>query len=1163
MVDSPLPLFSSALRLRKGLLAAACLAAVAARAGSVSCDQFAAELDPAFPGLVSWTYGGQRVALPPAGARTFLLNGAEYTPEVRFAKTSANTAEYHLEFKDLAVTMRLRCVAGRDSLAFTLDPIDERGTTMVRTIEIPGLVLLAGAAGDEAALGNFPAASYASENPEDHDIIAKVGGLAKAAGKGRNKTKDGHQGASYAFVSNGKVAGGLFTNVLEEDFRMIARLGGSEGAATLAVAPGKWTWREVPFETVAAPQATLVVAADRNGDGQATWQDAALAYRDNTPQPYGAELTPRYPVTHIAMNFASQATNPFLRVLDNAKKVWLLTDGLGQRIQYKGFQSEGHDSSHPDYAGNVGRRMGGRDDLNFAQRRGHDFNILSGVHINAHEYHKEAKAFQPSIVNLGAIGWSWLDESFLTDYRYDPAYGTLYPRLEAMRADLPWLDFVYLDVYYGRGWPGWKMHTKTNSLGIIQFTEFPGTMERAVVWNHVANDWTQAVWGKGDRSAIARFIHYSAKDTFRHDPLLRGTNCDGFMGWHAEQDMTRTIRSAFTVNLPTKYLQHFPLRRQEAGLAWFGGGVRSEVEGQVAKLFGRDGQLVDSCRYEGDKSRPADNLVFLPWDPIGEGKIYHWNDKGGDSTWTLPRSWDGVTAALLYRLTDLGRVFEREVAVAQGKVTLAGIAAATPYVLYREAPPALPDMRWGEGGLVRDPGFDSHSFDAWQPTAAAEGIAIANNAFGQTELVMRGPGEVAQTIAGLKPGRMYAASVWVNVGRERETTLAVRAAPPAPPPFVDKQAWRVTCRPAGKGGDKPQKMLDGAMDTAWVSPTADPKPGYPHEITLALDKEYELEGFQQTARANDGEGRIAGFKAATSLDGKSWRAVAAGRFEYGPDGRAAVRFARPAKAKFFRLTAVSGVKEGPVASCAELDLVVAADRPASAAAFAGAAATVRRTDFPNFTDTSSKYTARWHRLKVVFVAPATGRAALALAAGAGEGEVRFDDVRVVPTAVSKAPAGAGRVVCFEDFENVDEGWGPFVYGWKGPMNTHLSEANPPYTDDTIGGRYSLKSRLEGSPGLLYRTVPATLALKPSATYRVTFDYLCDKAGCFALAAGTDEKDKPLAVTLPLPDGSWKVRKFTGTIRTDARDDWFLGITKTDPKQPGIIVIDNFLVEEEG
>ena len=61
--------------------------------------------------------------------------------------------------------------------------------------------------------------------------------------------------------------------------------------------------------------------------------------------------------------------------------------------------------------------------------------------------------------------------------------------------------------------------------------------------------------------------------------------------------------------------------------------------------------------------------------------------------------------AQLYRLTDLGRVFEREIPVVEGRVALTGIAARTPYVLYRDTPAALPDMKWGEGGLVKDPGF--------------------------------------------------------------------------------------------------------------------------------------------------------------------------------------------------------------------------------------------------------------------------------------------------------------------------------------------------------------------------------------------------------------------------------------------------------------------------
>jgi endo-alpha-N-acetylgalactosaminidase len=996
------------------LIPAAFLAAtLPALADTIRSAAFEADLDPAFPALRSFTYAGHKVAIPAAKTPARLLvNGEEAKAKSTFAKTGEDSAAYRIECPEIGVALTVNAHITLDTLDWSVTDITETGDTMVMTLALPELRLLAGTSGNQAALGNFPRSGYASEKPEDWDIFGSVASLKKET-----------RGASYAFVSDGTVASGLFTNVLDEKDRMLATADGQ----SLLVVPGTWTWRAIlnqPDKTVVTPRARLVVATDRNGDGKATWQDAAIAYRASTPAPYGGEKTKNFPVTHIAMNFGSQATNPFLRVLDNAKKIWLYTDGLGQRIQFKGYQSEGHDSSHPDYAHNVGRRQGGRDTLNFVMRRGHDFDILSGVHINAQEYHLEAKAFSPDLVDMNKIGWSWLDKSYLTDYFKDAAYGTLNQRLADMREDLPWLDFAYLDVYYGKGWPGWNMHTQTNNLGIMQFTEFPGVMERAVVWNHVANDWTQAVWGKGDRSEIARFIYYGLKDTFKHDPLLRGSNCDGFMGWHAERDMLQTVKSAFTVNLPTKYLQHFPLLRTDTTHAWFGSDVRTEVDGKTARILGPDGQLINSCTYPKEKSRPANNLVFIPWPPCEETKIYHWNDGGGASTWTLPKSWNGTENALLYRLTDLGRVFERAIPVANGKVTLNKIQAGAPYVLYRDEPAALPEMRWGEGGLVADPGFDSHGFQSWRKKSGAL-VEIANNKFGQSELVFASPksGEVSQTVKGMKPGQIYSASVWVHIADQREATLAVS-------PYVPT----LTLKP---GGDKPE--------------------------------------FAELKRSID------------------------------------------------------------------------------------------RTALTNFTDQSSKYMSRWHRMKILFKAPESGRAVLALRVAPGRSEVRFDDVRLVESGISTPPKGAKNVVFFDDFENVDEGWGPFMYGWKGPMNTHLSEAHHPYTKDTIQGEFSLKSRLENSPGMLYRTVPATLKLDPDTTYRISFDYLCDKAGTFQFVAGTDEGDGNGTVKFKkvIPDDSWTVKHFTATVATDTRPDWFLGIAKLEKKKKGIIVIDNFLVEKTG
>ena len=42
----------------------------------------------------------------------------------------------------------------------------------------------------------------------------------------------------------------------------------------------------------------------------------------------------------------------------------------------------------------------------------------------------------------------------------------------------------------------------------------------------------------------------------------------------------------------------------------------------------RNGKLWNSCRYPGTNCPPADCVLFMPWDPIHETKIYHWNDAG-------------------------------------------------------------------------------------------------------------------------------------------------------------------------------------------------------------------------------------------------------------------------------------------------------------------------------------------------------------------------------------------------------------------------------------------------------------------------------------------------------------------------------------------------------
>jgi hypothetical protein len=1130
------------------MLATVAAVASPAWAATVASGDLTATLDEGFPGVAQYTMkDGATMTLPADARQTVLINGKASKPTVIFEQKEAASAQWRLSFADIGISFTLQATAERNSLAFTIGEIRETGTTMLKKIEIPGLVLLAGGGDAEAAVAT----------PGGPDKIAKIGTLAP----------QGPTGCSYLFVSDGKLAAGVMNNVLNDSRRLVFQIAGKDNAKTLTAANGTWTWRDIPTETVAAPYARVVLAGDRNGDGTANWQDAAIAWRAFDQPAYGAEVAKSHPVAQIVMNFGSQATFPFLRAFDNLKKVWLYTDGLPQRIQFKGYQSEGHDSSHPDYGGNVGRRMGGRDELNFVMRRGHDFNILSGVHINATEYHQEAKHYSLEIANPKSIGWSWLDESHYTDQHKEAASGTLHARLDEMRGDLPWLDFAYLDVYFGADWTGWKMHTKTNALGILQHTEFPNVMERAVIWNHVANDWTQGIWGYGHDSQIVRFIYNHQRDTFGHSPLLRGANCDGFMGWHGERDMNVTITSAFTVNLPSKYLQQFPLLRQAGDEAVFADGVRSvrEADG-TCKIFSRDGRLINSCRYPGDRTRPEANLVFIPWDPIAETKIYHWNDNGGDSTWELPASWAKTTTVLVYRLTDLGRVFEAELPVANGRLTLAGIQAKTPYVLYRQAPPPLPAILWGEGGLVRDPGFDSHSFTVWTPTAGSD-LGIKNDELGQTYLAAgANGGAVSQTIRGLESGKTYAASAWVEITGRQTATLGVRPeAQTLKTPAIDKTKWKLVSASPSQGGGEATAAFDDSTETMWHTAYGGAEtPKHPHELVIDFGDMLTLDGFVQTARGNFGNGTIKAYEVQLSRDGKQWITAAKGEFEYSAMSQATIRFAKPAVARYFRLVALSEWKGGPWATIAELDMLGKATvPPPPQPVILATAKTIDRTVLPNHTDSSSKYTRRWHRMKVLFDVPAGATAAeLYLQAGKGEAgsAVRFDDVRLVKTARSQPPPGAKNVVLFEDFENVDEGWGPFMYGWQGPMNTHLSETHKPYTTDTLDGEFSLKSANEDHAGILYRTVPAALALKPETRYQVSFDYLATVADRFALVAGSEDAGEAATVRHNLPEGGWKRARASINFKTGTQSDWFIGINK-NAKEKGTLVIDNLLIEE--
>ena len=122
------------------------------------------------------------------------------------------------------------------------------------------------------------------------------------------------------------------------------------GTPYLSLNSASWAWQyydEIDPEDEEKPYFSVVIGGDENSDGEITWQDAGVAYRDIMELPYGYENT-KNEWMFIAMNMSSQASQPFLRVLDLGKAMSYLTDGFGMKIMNKGYQVSGHDDSHGD-----------------------------------------------------------------------------------------------------------------------------------------------------------------------------------------------------------------------------------------------------------------------------------------------------------------------------------------------------------------------------------------------------------------------------------------------------------------------------------------------------------------------------------------------------------------------------------------------------------------------------------------------------------------------------------------------------------------------------------------------------------------------------------------------------------------------------------------------
>lgn len=777
----------------------------------LSSDVMDVAISNTFPQVIGYTMkGGDVDGKKFYGQTTELtqlkVNNKTVTPEVAYEKNSDSKATYTMTIDEQGIDAVVTAVleVQKNTLSFDITNIEAEAGTFL-TVEIPNHNLVTAKASQSGA--SFAGAVMSNNTAVLGDTYSSVSGLT-----------EGRRGYMYAFVSSDDLSAGLWSNsennVTGDWQRVTAVTSTVNGVKETGLSSTYWTYQKsaahrIENKDYEMPSTKVVITGDMNEDDVIDWQDGAVAYRDIMNNPVGAELVPDRVALRIAMNFNGHAQNPFLMTYDNAQKVYLNTDGLGQSILLKGYGSEGHDSGHLNYA-DVGRRIGGVEEMKKLLAQGKEIGATFGIHVNASETYPESIYFTEDRLKKNAdgslsFGWNWLDQGVNIDADYDLRNGReqrFVDLWEALGGEDNDLDFIYVDVW-GNGQSGdngtWASRQLakeiTQTCGWRLGSEWGHANEYDSTFQHWAADLTYGgATNKGINSYITRFIRNHQKDSWMGDypsyggaavePLLGGYDMKDFEGWQGRNDYLGYIQNLFDDNLSTKFIQHYKVIKWVNGEQTVVGGANWIPEKEITLKDDEGNKVVLTRKSTNGSSADYKHRIMtyngrvimdgekylIPWfwDANGndladaDQKLYHWNQAGGTTTWTLPEGWENVN---IYRLTETGNVECNDIATINGNQITIQAQAQTPYVLHKGEGEGIKstDLTWSKGSHLIDTGFNSNTLDHWDIKGSGAEIvwSAANNMMlqigSETEET-----SLTQTITELEPGKEYAAYVGVD-----------------------------------------------------------------------------------------------------------------------------------------------------------------------------------------------------------------------------------------------------------------------------------------------------------------------------------------------------------------------------------------------------------------
>lgn len=736
---------------------------------------------PAFPQVVDYRMGDAQMAGKFGDPLTqMVIDGTNQTVTVGEAKVSADgtSVTYPITFPGLEGASMNAVISVKDqALTYTLTDIVDPNKAINR-IDIPGLDLVSLTEQDSAAQ-ILPARMSVSRESSGDKLINLAGA----------NDQNGVVWMIAAAQSN--LAAGFETNAIGDG--TVKNGGNTEGrfaygvkhiggVAVGTVSAAQWTYRGggvLQYDDGSGigvdddPYIKIKLTADANSDGAVDWQDSAIATRDILTPISGAEDVSNYVVSRIPFNIVSQATHPFLRTLDDTKRISLATDNLGQHVLLKGYQAEGHDSAQGDYAGHYNEKAGGLKDLKTLVSEGKNWNATFGIHVNATESYSEAKVFGPDLLRMPPQkAWGWMNQAYYMNGPRDLATGNVLDRLAELRADFPAdsnLNWLYWDVYWPRGWEGDRFAQEVTDMGFRVGSEWSNALARQNTWAHWANEENYGgQTNKGINSQLVRFVENTYRDTFNPHPMLGNTNVVEFEGWTTHNNYNPFIRNVWERNLPTKFLQQSEIMKWEPNQITFKNGT--VVTSPLDSIGGSVVPTNRTITYDGATVYDQGAYLF-PWSDGGADRLYYWNPSGEAQTWKLTDSWAGQGTLKLFKLTDTGREHVADIAVADGSVSLPATEEATAYVLYpSSAVPEAKTPNWGQASNINDPGFFSGTLDAYTVKGDVKVVQTGRGNF-QAQMGS-GASSIAQKIT--VPQGSYSAWAWVEIekGKTRNVTVS-------------------------------------------------------------------------------------------------------------------------------------------------------------------------------------------------------------------------------------------------------------------------------------------------------------------------------------------------------------------------------------------------------